>query len=165
MYDLRLFGSASGQELRRGVAGRRQGSVRDDRKHWAVRIDERHFLDLGQRGESFHDAEIDSLLGESSTQQGAEEQSQNAVEGMDANLLIGPVMQWSPTDKVGIFHSFEGLLNMVLTPIRAHDVFVAPPFLVGEEEIFAQQRPLQTLPGALPHLIVQTRLRRPFGRP
>jgi hypothetical protein len=92
---------------------RRQGSVRDDRKGSAVGIDERHFLDLGQGGENFHDAEIDSLLGEGSTQQGAEEESQNAVEGMDANLLIGPVMQRPPADKVGILHSFEGLLNMV----------------------------------------------------
>jgi hypothetical protein len=44
-----------------------------------------------------------------------------------------------------------------MTPIRPHDVFVAPGFLVGEEQIFAEQRPLETRPGALANLIVETR--------
>jgi len=48
-------------------------------------------LDAGQGFEGFGDAEVDSLLMEFPLQQGNHEQGQHAVEGVYANLLIGPV--------------------------------------------------------------------------
>src|SRR5215472_2830960 len=135
----------------------RQGGVGDNGEGGAARtrIKQGHLLDLGQGVENFYDAQRDSLVGQGAAKQGAEEQSQNTIESMDANLLIGPVMEGPPTDKVRVLHSFEGLLDVMLTAIGAHDVFIAPGVLVGEEEVFAEEGPLQVMPSALPNVIVE----------
>src|SRR5260370_23925182 len=77
---------------------------------------------------------------------------------MDANLLIGPMIQGPPTNKVGVLHPFESLLDVMLTAIGAHDLFIAPSVLVGEEEVFAKEGPLQVMPSALPNVIVEARV-------
>ena len=122
--------------------------------HWArcaarAAVDEHHFFDLRKGFEHLHDAQVNSLVGEGPAQEGAEEQRQHAVEGVHADLLVGPVMQGAPAHEVGTFHSLERLLNLVLAPVGPHDGFVAPSVLIGEQEVLPQQGVLQAAPEVL----------------
>src|SRR5437870_11983990 len=82
---------------------------------------------------------------------------------MNADLLVGPVTQRTPADKVRILHCFESILNMVLPPIGAHDVLIAPGFLVREENVFYQQCMLKTTPCRLIDTTVEARTAILFG--
>ncbi len=57
---------------------------------------------------------------------------------MDPDLGIGPMEHRFPTQKVRIFHVGKSILDLRLTTIGQHDLFVAPAMLVGEEDAFPQ---------------------------
>ena len=50
----------------------------------------------------------------------------HAIEGVNANLAIGPVVHRAPTEPVAIFESAEDLLDPLLAGIGGNDLFSRP---------------------------------------
>src|SRR5207248_11099570 len=66
---------------------------------------------------------------------------------MDADLLIGPVIQGLPAHEVRILHGAEGGLHMMLTAISQNNLLGGPLVVVGEQNPSSQgggHEPLQS---------------------
>jgi hypothetical protein len=57
---------------------------------------------------------------------------------MDPDLGVGPVVHRLPAQEVRVLHIRKSILDLRLTTVRQHNLFVAPRMLVGEENAFAQ---------------------------
>jgi len=84
-------------------------------QHWfctavLAAINQCDFLNLRERHENPGDAHLDALLCQRASKQRTEQERKDAVEGMDADFLIRPVMKRAPTDEVRILHALEGFL-------------------------------------------------------
>src|SRR2546429_4519680 len=73
-----------------------------------------------------------------SVQQPSQSQGQHAVESMDTDFLIGPMIERLPTHEVGILHGAEGSLHMMLTAVRQNDLLGRPLVVVGEQNSSSQ---------------------------
>ena len=161
-YDLRLLESIELQRRDELTLEGCQPSVRDVRLASPARVDKSHLLDLGERLQDVRDAEGDLLLRQGAAQQRGQEERQDAVERVHADLLVRPMPQGAPADELGVFHPFERVFDVILTPIRPDNLLIRPAVLVGEEDVLTEQRLLQMGPGFLVDL-VRERERRGVG--
>src|SRR5438132_741359 len=59
--------------------------------------------------------------------------AQHAVKRMDADLAVGPVMHWSPTEPLSVFQAAEDALDLLLAVITGYNLFRRPVHAVGEQ--------------------------------
>src|ERR1039457_4016201 len=57
--------------------------------------------------------------------------AEHAVEGMDTNLLVRPVIHRSPAQPVAVLESSKDLLDMLLPAISSDHLFCSPIAMVG----------------------------------
>ena len=95
------------------------------------------------------DAQGDPRLVQLTAQQAQDHQSQDAIEGMDSEFLVGPVVSGAEGEDLGVFHASESGFDMGLTAIGAHNLFVTPVMPVREEEGFAEKSALKVGPMGL----------------
>src|ERR1039458_6853866 len=57
--------------------------------------------------------------------------AEHAVEGMDTNLLVRPVIHRSPAQPVAVLESLKDLLDMLLPAISSDHLFCSPIAMVG----------------------------------
>jgi len=81
-------------------------------------VKKRDFLDLRKCGQDFDDAEIDPFPDKPAAQERAEQQRQDAVEGVNPDLLVRPMMERPPTDEMRILHPLERFFDVMLAPVR-----------------------------------------------
>jgi hypothetical protein len=80
--------------------------------------------------------------------QAAQAKSQHAVEGVDPDLLVSPVVDGAKPQELGIFHLFEAVFNMVLRSVCRHDPFICPVVVVRKKNRLAQAPEFKT-PGRI----------------
>ena len=102
------------------------------------RIDIGDLLDSGEGLQEAGQAQRETVLRRLAVEQAAEDQGEDAIEGMDADLGIGPVEHGLPTEEVGIFHFGKGLLHLGLAAIGEHDLLIGPALLVGEQDALSE---------------------------
>lgn len=110
--------------------------------------------DLADIGEAFDhsgDAQRDPRFLKLTAQQAQDHQSQDAIEGMNSELLVGPVVSGPEGENMGVLHTSEGCFNMGLAAIGADNLFVDPVIPVREKKGFTEKR----APKMLPCLIVK----------
>jgi len=81
-------------------------------------------------------------------QQPGQSQGDHAVAGMDADLLIGPVIHGLPAHEVRILHGAEGGLHLILTAISQNNLLGGPLVVVSEQNPSSQggrREPLQSV--------------------
>jgi len=105
-----------------------------------------NFADIGEALDHLSDAEVDTRLVQLAAQQTQDHQSQHAIEGMDSELLVRPVVGGAEGEDMGVFHASESSFNMGLTAIGAHNFFVTPVVTVREEKGFPEKSALKVLP-------------------
>ena len=104
------------------------------------------FADIGEALNHLSDAQMDTRLVQLTAQQAQDHQSQDAIEGMDSELLVRPVMGGTEGEDMGVLHPPEGSFNMELAAIGAHNLFIAPVVTVREEKGFPEESMLKVLP-------------------
>ena len=94
MYDLRRLKAFQVEGLDEVFLHWSQSSVADNRVARAASsaMQEDDFLNIGKGPEDFDDAQVDSFMSEFSTKKGTQQQGKHAIEGMDADFLIGPMI-------------------------------------------------------------------------
>ena len=73
--------------------------------------------------------------------------AKHAIEGMDANLAIGPVIHGSPAQPVSILQSPKDSLDILLTGVAQGHLLGGPIHTVGEQHRAAQTVLDESLPG------------------
>jgi len=89
-------------------------------------------VDLADRAqglEHLFDAHTQPLVGQAFVQQRGEQQRDHAAQGMDAHLLIGPVVYRPERDVSHVFHRVEGALHVVLAAVGIRDTQGQPSIL------------------------------------
>ena len=76
-----------------------------------------------------------------------EGEGENAVEHVDTDLLIGPVMHRGERDDVLVFHLSEPGLDLALGTVGCHDLGGGLGVAVGEQDPFAEKTLFESLPG------------------
>ena len=104
------------------------------------------FADIGEALDHLSDAQMDTRLVQLTAQQAQDHQSQDAIERMDSELLVRPVMGGAEGEDMGVLHPPEGSFNMELAAIGAHNLFVTPVVTVREEKGFPEESPLKVFP-------------------
>ena len=104
------------------------------------------FANIGEALDHLSDAQVDSRLVQLTAQQAQDHQSQDAIEGMDSELLVRPVMGGAEGEDMGVLHTPEGSFNMELAAIGAHNLFIAPVVTVREEKGFPEKSALKVFP-------------------
>ena len=110
--------------------------------------------DFADIGEAFHhsgDTQMDSRFLKLTAQQAQDHQSQDAIEGMNSELLVGPVVSGPEGEDMRVLHASEGCFDMGLAAIGADNLFVGPVVTVCEEKGF----PEKSAPKVLPCLIIK----------
>ncbi len=79
------------------------------------------FADRGQFPAEGLQTELQTGPAGFAVQQPGQGQGHHAVQSMNADLLISPVIQGLPADEVGILHGAEGGLHMMLTVVSQND--------------------------------------------
>jgi len=123
----------------------------NDRRRPAARaaIKKGDFLDLRERGQDFDDAQIDPFVDQPAAQERTEQQRQDAVECVNPDLLVRPVMERPPADEMRILHPLERFLDVMLTAIGPDDLLIAPGDLIGKKNVLPEEGALETRPGGL----------------
>ena len=75
------------------------------------------FLDVIQFREQALHREVDPPLFDPAMGQRSQEYGNRTIETVDADLLIGPMIQRPPTTDVTIFHVLKDVLNMELAAV------------------------------------------------
>ena len=65
-------------------------------------------------------------------------QSEHAGEGVDADVVVGPVVHWGERHLVGIFELAEGELGLGLGAVASHHLGDRPVVAVGDQHAFAE---------------------------
>lgn len=97
-----------------------------------------HALDPGQGFQKAVHSHVDPGAVDLAQQKGREEQGQQAVCGVDADLRFGPMEPWTRAYEVRVLHLPEGVLDLDLAPVGGDDLLVGPVGAVGKEQGFAQ---------------------------
>jgi hypothetical protein len=114
----------------------------------AVVVEEHGFLDPAEGGEEFGDGQVQSgVLGFAAHQVG-DGQREDAVEDVDADLGVAPVVDGSEGDDVGVFHLPEPGLDLGLGAVGGDHVGGGPGVSVGEQDPFAEGPGLEASAGA-----------------
>ena len=58
---------------------------------------------------------------------------QQAIESVDPDLAVGPVIHGTPAEPVPIFEATEHLLDLLLAPIPGHHLLGGPFGAIGHE--------------------------------
>ena len=103
--------------------------------HRALRVYHRHLFDLREIVEHLMGAYLEPASEELSPEECDEREREDAVEGVDPDLLVGPVELWTEMQKVELVHIPESVLDMVLAAVGTDDLFRAPIVVVGHEEV------------------------------
>ena len=98
--------------------------------HSGLEIDD--FADRGQFSIEGLQTELQTGPAGFAVQQPGQGRRHHAVESMNADLLIGPVIQGLPADEVVILHGAEGGLHMTLTAVSQNDLLRGPLVVIGE---------------------------------
>jgi len=106
-----------------------------------------HFSDVGQVLKESIDREVNSRLGGFPSKQCAQGQRQNAVKSVDAEFLIGPMEVGREANPVGVFHLFECILGMTLSPTAQNDFFATPGVIVGAQDTLPEASLLELIVG------------------
>src|SRR3970040_2046110 len=144
MYDLRVAGTLEPEDVDVFALGRIH--VRQDcaRKRFlrARRsgIEEGDLANIREQVHHLDDAEGDAGLGELAPQQVEPHEGEDAVEGMDPELLVGPVEGRPEGQVMRIFQPPEVSLDMVLGAVAEDDLLIGPVCAVSEDDRFAQER-------------------------
>ncbi len=104
------------------------------------------FADISEALDHLSDAKVNTCFVQLTAQQAQDHQSQDAIESMDSELLVRPVVGGAESEDMGVFHTSEGGFNMELAAIGADNLFVTPVVTVREEEGFPEKRMLKVLP-------------------
>ncbi len=104
------------------------------------------FADIGEALDHLSDAQMDTCLVQLTAQQAQDHQSQDAIEGMDSELLVRPVVGGAEGEDMGVFHASESRFNMGLTAIGTHNLFITPVVTVRKEKGFPEKSMLKVLP-------------------
>jgi hypothetical protein len=72
--------------------------------------------------------------------QAQQHQGDHAMEGVHAELLVGPMVRWAEAQAVRVLHASEGRLDVGLAAVSEDDLVVGPDVVVGEQERLAKQR-------------------------
>ena len=110
--------------------------------------------DLADIGEAFDhsgDAQMEPRFLKVTAQQAQDHQSQDAIEGMNSELLVGPVVSGPEGEDMRVLHASEGCFDMGLAAIGADNLFVGPVVTVCEEKGF----PEKSASKAFPRLIIK----------
>ena len=70
-------------------------------------------------------------------------EGEDAGLGVDADVVVGPVVHGAERDDVGVFELAEAELGVGLGAVAGHDVGDGPVVVVGDEDPFAEQFVLQ----------------------
>src|SRR2546426_2958098 len=97
-------------------------------------VDEDGLLDAGQGGEHFAHAHRVAGLGGLAAHEAGDGEGEDAVEGVDADLLVGPVPHGTEADDVGVFHLAEVAFGFGLGAVGGDRLGVGPVVVVGEED-------------------------------
>ena len=92
------------------------------------------------------DTHVNASLGELATQQAQDHQSQYTIEGMDPELLVGPMVRGAESEKARVLHAPEGRFHVGLAAVGANNLFVAPVVAVGKEKRLAEECFVKFLP-------------------
>jgi hypothetical protein len=104
------------------------------------------FADIGEALDHLSDAQMDTRLVQLTAQETQDHQSQDAIEGMDSELLVRPVMGGTEGEDMGVLHPSEGSFDMELAAIGAHNLFITPVVTVREEKGFPEESTLKVFP-------------------
>ena len=66
-------------------------------------VEEHGFLDAGEGGEEFADAEVEAVVVGFPAHEVGDGQGQDAVEDVDPDFGVGPVEHWGEAHDVGVF--------------------------------------------------------------
>jgi hypothetical protein len=111
------------------------------------RVQRDDLRDVGELIEERVDTHVQSSLGRFSLQQVTQRQRQHAVEGMDAQLLIGPMKGGREADPVGVFHLPERIFDVKLRSATEDNFLRGPIGVVRTEDALAQSSVFQCLEG------------------
>jgi hypothetical protein len=64
--------------------------------------------------------------------------TQHAVESVNVDLGVGPVIHRTPTEPVAIFKAAENLLDLLLTRLTGRNLFGCPVHAIGQQQGAAQ---------------------------
>ena len=104
------------------------------------------FADIGEALDHLSDAQVNTRFVQLTAQQAQDHQSQDAIESMDSEFLVRPVVGGAEGEDMGVFHTSEGGFNMELAAIGAHNLFVTPVVTVREEKGFPEKSMLKVPP-------------------
>ena len=110
------------------------------------RIECDDFADIGEALDHLRDAQMDPCLVQLTAQQAQDHQSQDAIEGMDSELLVRPVVGGAEGEDMGVFHASESRFNMELTAIGTDNLFITPVVTVRKEKGFPEKSTLKVPP-------------------
>ena len=149
MYD--LIGAVCGKSQSLKNSGLFSISFGEDRAGtWGLSfgsgVERDDLADIGEAFDHPGDAQMDPRFFKLTAQQAQDHQSQDAIEGMNSELLVGPVVSGPEGEDMGILHASEGCFNMRLAAIGADNLFVTPVVPVREEKGFTEKSALKVLP-------------------
>ena len=107
-------------------------------------------VDLADPGERLHhpgDAHLDAAVGKLAAEQAQDHQGEDAVEGVHAQLLVGPVKGRAEREEARVLHLAERRLDVRLAPVGEHDLLIGPFLVIGEEQRLSEQRLTELHPG------------------
>jgi hypothetical protein len=123
-----------------------------------VEVDD--FFHIAQLLENRCDREFDASVGSLALKQGAQGEGEDAIEGVNPQLLVRPVKGGREADPVGIFHLLERIFDVGLGSTAQDDLFRGPLMVVCAEGAFTKASALKLSKGLQigPELEVETAL-------
>ena len=104
------------------------------------------FADIGEALDHLSDAQVNTRFVQLTAQQAQDHQSQDAIESMDSEFLVRPMVGGTEGEDMGVLHTSEGSFNMEMTAVGAHNLFITPIVTVREEKGFPEESTLKVLP-------------------
>ena len=114
----------------------------------AVVVEQDGFADAGQFVEQFADGQVQAGVVGLAAHEVGDGEGEDAVEDVDADLLVGPVVHRAENDTTwGSLSLPEAGFDLGLGAVGGHDVGDGPGVAVGEQDPFAEQAFFQRLRG------------------
>ena len=105
---------------------------------FAFRIEQCDLLDIGQLIEHFFGGEHETFLPEPVPGEPCQQKRQHTVEGMNLDLLVGPMAHGLPSQEAGLFHLPESMFDFVLAMVGPDNCFIGPVRSVGDQDGLAE---------------------------
>ena len=118
MYD--LIGAVCGKSQSLKNSGLFSISFGEDRAGtWGLSfwsgVERDDLADIGEAFDHSGDAQMEPCFLKLTAQQAQDHQSQDAIEGMNSELLVGPVVSGPEGEDKGVLHASEGCFDMGLS--------------------------------------------------